>query len=83
MGLFSWIILGLLSGALARLMVPEVYTAGIFATTILGIVGALVGGFIGSVFGIGSITALNLGSLFLSVIGAFIVLFLFIKFKPK
>ena len=46
MGLFSWIILGLLSGALARLMVPEVYTAGIFATTILGIVGALVGGFI-------------------------------------
>ena len=81
MGLFSWIILGLLSGALARLMMPEVYTAGLFATTILGIVGALVGGFIGSLLGIGSITGLNLGSIFLSVIGAFVVLFIFIKFR--
>lgn len=83
MGFFSWIILGLLSGALARLMMPEVYTAGLVATTLLGIVGALVGGFIGSILGIGSVTGLNLGSIFISAFGSFIVLFLFIKFKGK
>ena len=62
---------------------PEVYTAGLIATTVLGIVGALVGGFIGSLLGIGSVSGLNLGSIFLSVIGAFVVLFLFIKFRGR
>ena len=82
-GIISLNILGLLSGAVARLMIPEVYTAGIFATTILGIIGALVGGFIGSLLWIGSVTGLNLGSIFLSVIGAFVVLFIFIKFRGR
>lgn len=81
MGIISWIILGLLAGALARLMMPEVYKAGLVATTILGIVGALIGGFLGSIVGIGSITGLNLGSIFTATIGAIIVLYVFIKFR--
>ena len=47
-GLIGWIVAGLIVGALARLIVPGRQSMGIGMTILLGIVGALVGGFIGS-----------------------------------
>jgi uncharacterized membrane protein YeaQ/YmgE (transglycosylase-associated protein family) len=49
MGILGWIILGLLAGAIAKLILPGRQGGGWIITLILGIVGALLGGFLGSV----------------------------------
>ena len=52
MGLLSWILFGLVAGALARLLVPGRQSLGCIATLAVGIAGALIGGFVGeAVFG--------------------------------
>jgi uncharacterized membrane protein YeaQ/YmgE (transglycosylase-associated protein family) len=47
MGIFAWVLFGLLAGAVARLIVPGAQRIGCLATTAVGIVGALIGGFVG------------------------------------
>lgn len=49
MGILGWIVLGLLAGAIAKLILPGNQGGGWFVTLILGIVGALLGGWLGSV----------------------------------
>ncbi|MBC2856046.1 MAG: GlsB/YeaQ/YmgE family stress response membrane protein [Cetobacterium sp.] len=83
MGFLSWIILGLIAGALGKWLMPGVDGGGFFNTMILGIIGALVGGWIGSIIGIGSIRGLNLGSIFTATFGAFLVLYIYKKIKEK
>ena len=53
MGIIGWIILGLLAGALAKAILPGDDPGGIIITTIVGVVGALVGGFVAKVLGFG------------------------------
>ena len=53
MGMFSWIILGLVAGVLGKFIMPGKDPGGFFVTIIIGIVGAIVGGFIGSLLGFG------------------------------
>lgn len=79
MGILSWIILGLIVGALARWIMPGQQSGGIIITILLGIGGAFVGGFIGSLLGFGSVTGFNLGSLVLAVVGALILLWAYGK----
>ncbi|MFI7583123.1 GlsB/YeaQ/YmgE family stress response membrane protein [Kocuria sp. M1N1S27] len=77
MGILGWIILGLIAGALAKLIMPGNQGGGIIVTMILGIVGALLGGFIGSLIGIGSIDSFwDLGTWITAIVGALIVLFI-------
>lgn len=49
MGIIGWIVLGLVAGAIAKLILPGKQGGGWIVTLILGIVGALLGGFLGSV----------------------------------
>jgi uncharacterized membrane protein YeaQ/YmgE (transglycosylase-associated protein family) len=49
MGVFSWILFGLLAGAIARLVVPGSQRIGCLATIAVGILGALIGGAVGEV----------------------------------
>ena len=49
MGIIGWIVLGLLAGAIAKLILPGKQGGGWIVTLILGVVGALLGGFLGSV----------------------------------
>jgi uncharacterized membrane protein YeaQ/YmgE (transglycosylase-associated protein family) len=49
MGLFSWVLFGLLAGAVARLVVPGAQRIGCLATIAVGILGALIGGAVGQV----------------------------------
>jgi uncharacterized membrane protein YeaQ/YmgE (transglycosylase-associated protein family) len=79
MTIFSWIILGLISGAIAKLLMPgKTEPKGCIATIILGIVGAVVGGFIGSRFlGTGTVNDWSLGSFALAIGGAVLVLWVF------
>ena len=74
MGIISWIVFGLIAGALAKWIMPGRDPGGIIVTIIIGIVGAMVGGFIGSILGFGGVSGFNLGSFVLAVGGALILL---------
>jgi uncharacterized membrane protein YeaQ/YmgE (transglycosylase-associated protein family) len=74
MGILTWIVLGLLVGALAKWIMPGPDPGGIILTMFLGIAGAFVGGFIGALLGLGSISGFNLGSLALATGGALLLL---------
>ncbi len=79
MGIFSWIILGLIAGFIASKIVNKT-GAGMTMDIALGVVGAIVGGFIASaVFGMSGVTGVNIWSIIVSVIGAVIVLWVYHK----
>ncbi|GAA2118653.1 MULTISPECIES: GlsB/YeaQ/YmgE family stress response membrane protein [Kocuria] len=78
MGIISWIVLGLIAGALAKLIMPGRQGGGIIVTIILGIIGAILGGFLGSLIGIGSLDSVfDIGTIITAVVGALIVLFIY------
>jgi uncharacterized membrane protein YeaQ/YmgE (transglycosylase-associated protein family) len=76
--LIIWIVIGFVAGYLAKLIMPGPDGGGFILTTILGIIGAFVGGFIGRALHIGGESIndndFNLWSLILAVIGAIVVL---------
>jgi len=74
MGILSWIVLGLVVGALAKWIMPGPDPGGAVVTILIGVAGALVGGFLGSLVGLGSVTGFDLGSLVLAVGGALLLL---------
>ena len=74
MGILSWILMGLIVGALAKFIMPGKDPGGLVITVLLGIGGAFVGGFIGSLLGLGSFTGFNLGSIVLATGGALLLL---------
>ncbi len=77
MGILSWIVMGLIVGALAKFIMPGKDPGGIIVTILIGIAGAFVGGFVGSLLGLGAVTGFNLWSLLLAVGGALILLWLY------
>jgi uncharacterized membrane protein YeaQ/YmgE (transglycosylase-associated protein family) len=74
MGLLSWLVLGLLAGALAKWLMPGPDGGGLVLTLLLGIAGAFVGGFLASLFGLGSVSGLNVGSVLTATAGALVLL---------
>ena len=83
MGILSWIILGLIAGALAKWIMPGKDGGGIIVTILLGIVGALVGGWIGSLIGLGTTGGLSIGSIITAVVGSLLILFIYRKIKKR
>ena len=79
MGIFSWIVLGAIAGWLASMIVNR-GGEGLFLDIVLGIVGALVGGWIFGALGTAGVTGFNLWSLVVSVIGSVVVLYLYHAF---
>jgi uncharacterized membrane protein YeaQ/YmgE (transglycosylase-associated protein family) len=78
MGVIAWIILGLIAGALAKLIMPGRDPGGVIVTILLGIAGALVGGFLWNLLtGNGSYGDLDLGGIIIAVIGSLILLGLY------
>lgn len=78
--IIAWLILGLIAGAIAKAIYPGHQGGGIFATTGLGIVGALVGGWLGlqvlGTSGGAAVGALSIPSIFFAVLGAIVVIFI-------
>jgi uncharacterized membrane protein YeaQ/YmgE (transglycosylase-associated protein family) len=75
MGILSWVVLGLIAGLLARFILPGKGPEGIVVTILLGIAGALVGGYLGTrLFNIEDITGLDIRSIALAVAGALLLL---------
>jgi uncharacterized membrane protein YeaQ/YmgE (transglycosylase-associated protein family) len=77
MSIIAWIVLGLIAGAIAKMLMPGRDPGGFFITIIIGIVGAVIGGFIGSSLGVGDVTGLNLWSIVLAVVGAMVLLVIY------
>ena len=74
MGILLWIVFGLIAGALAKFIMPGRDPGGIIVTILLGIVGAVVGGFLGTAMGIGSVTGFDIRSLLIAIGGAMVLL---------
>ncbi|AQQ69208.1 MULTISPECIES: GlsB/YeaQ/YmgE family stress response membrane protein [Microbulbifer] len=83
MGILSWIILGLIAGALAKWIMPGPDPGGWIVTMVIGIVGAFIGGWVGSFVGLGTTGGLSLGSIITAVVGAVILLFIYRMVKSR
>ncbi|HKL49137.1 MAG TPA: GlsB/YeaQ/YmgE family stress response membrane protein [Desulfuromonadales bacterium] len=81
MGILAWIIMGLIVGVLAKFFMPGRDPGGIVVTILLGIGGAFVGGYLGSILGLGTVTGFNLGSLLLATGGAILLLIVYRMLK--
>jgi uncharacterized membrane protein YeaQ/YmgE (transglycosylase-associated protein family) len=71
-----WLLLGLIAGSLAKFLLPGRDPAGCIFTIVLGIIGSVLGGFLGTRFGWGSVTSgdLDLRSIAIATFGALILL---------
>jgi uncharacterized membrane protein YeaQ/YmgE (transglycosylase-associated protein family) len=80
--IIAWAVLGLIAGAIAKVVYPGQQGGGIVATTLLGIVGALFGGYLGQVLlgssaaAAASVGALSVGSIIFAVLGSILVIFI-------
>ena len=83
MGWLVWIVLGLIAGVIAKLIMPGRDPGGFIVTIILGIVGALVGGFISTKLGFGDVTGFNIPSIVIAVLGALLLLFIYRMVKSR
>jgi len=76
MGIISWIILGLIAGFIGSKIVDS-QGQGFWLNIALGVVGALVGGFLFSLFGATGVTGLNIWSIIVAIVGAIVVLLVY------
>jgi uncharacterized membrane protein YeaQ/YmgE (transglycosylase-associated protein family) len=82
--MIGWIIFGLIAGAVAKLLMPGKDPGGLFVTMLLGIGGALLGGFIGSVlWGSTGVNDWSIGSFALAIGGAILMLAIYRLLKGR
>jgi uncharacterized membrane protein YeaQ/YmgE (transglycosylase-associated protein family) len=77
MGILSWILFGFIAGALAKFIMPGKDPGGCLVTSIIGIVGAVVAGFIGTMVGFGKVESFDLGGILLATMGAVLLLIIY------
>jgi uncharacterized membrane protein YeaQ/YmgE (transglycosylase-associated protein family) len=81
MGIFSWIVLGILAGILAKFIYPGTQGGGLIATTGLGVLGAIIGGFLSTrLLGL-DVTGINLTSILVATGGAIVAIFIWGMFN--
>ncbi len=73
----AWILLGLVAGALARFIVPGKQPGGCLMTIVIGIAGALVGGFLGKYIGLGTVQSFDIGGILIATGGAIVLLVIY------
>lgn len=76
-GIITWVVVGLLAGVLGKLIMPGKDPGGCFVTMLLGIAGAVVGGFLASLIGWGEIGQFDLKGLLIAIVGAMLLLFVY------
>ena len=75
MSIIYWIVFGLIAGTIANFLSPE-FRGGMMGSMVLGIVGAVVGGYLGQMFlGVG-VTGFNVPSFVVAIAGSLLVLFI-------
>lgn len=81
MGLLLWIIFGALVGWIASMITKNNRRMGAFANIIVGLLGALIGGFVAQIIGIGSYSQFSLGGILIALVGAVILLLIINAFR--
>lgn len=80
MGIIAWIVLGLIAGAIAKLIYPGNQGGGILATMLLGILGAFIGGTLHTWLTTGALqlagVSFTLGGIVLAIVGAIVFIFI-------
>ena len=74
MGALSWIILGLIAGLCAKWLTSGYEPKGCIVTIVIGIVGAAIGGWVGTQLGLGTVSGFDLRSLALAIAGSIVLL---------
>ena len=78
MNILAWILVGIIGGSLAKMLMPGKDPGGFIVTVLLGIAGAVLGGFISVWLGFGDgVDDFDLGTIFLSIVGAMLLLFVY------
>ena len=77
MGLIAWIVVGLIAGLLGKLVLPGDGRGGVIVTMLIGMAGALVGGFVVGLVGGTGATGFNIWSILVATLGAIILLALY------
>ena len=74
MGIGSWIVMGLVAGAVGKFLLPGRDAGGCVVTVLVGIAGALLGGFVATYLGFGGISGFDVRSLVIATLGAMLLL---------
>ena len=82
MALIAWLLIGLVAGALARLIVPGRDPMGVLGTLVLGLVGSLIGGFLGVALTHRTMSDFTAAGLFGSTVGAIVALLVYRMLQP-
>ncbi|MFQ5526458.1 MAG: GlsB/YeaQ/YmgE family stress response membrane protein [Thermoanaerobaculia bacterium] len=83
MGLGSWILIGLIAGAIGKFLLPGKDPGGCIITPLIGVVGALIGGFIATYMGYGGISGFDVRSLVIATLGSILLLMFLRLFKGE
>lgn len=83
MGILSWIVVGLIAGALGKLIMPGDDPGGFIVTTLIGMAGAVVGGFVVGILGGTGATGFNIWSILVATLGAIILLAIYRAFVSR
>ena len=83
MGILLWVVFGILAGSLARLVMPGPRAGGFAVALPLGVGGAVIGGMLGVMFGIGSAMDFDLRGLLLAITGSILLLFSYRSFAMR
>ena len=83
MGIITWIIFGLIAGAIAKLIMPGNDPGGFIVTILIGIAGAVVGGLIGSALGFGGVDGFDFRSFLIAIGGALLLLWAYRAFRGR
>jgi uncharacterized membrane protein YeaQ/YmgE (transglycosylase-associated protein family) len=76
MSILAWIVVGLIAGAIAKMLMPGNDPGGIILTILLGIAGAIVGGFVAVALNISNgVDDFDIGTIVLAVLGSMLILF--------
>jgi uncharacterized membrane protein YeaQ/YmgE (transglycosylase-associated protein family) len=74
MGILAFVVVGLIAGLLAKLVLPGDDPGGLIVTTLVGIAGAFVGGFVVGILGGAGVTGINIWSILVATLGAVVLL---------
>lgn len=83
MGILAWILFGLIAGAIAKWIMPGKDPGGFIVTILIGIAGALLGGFIASALGFGGVESFDFRSFLIAILGAILLLWIYRQVKKR